>query len=272
MVEKVFFNASMPRSGSTLIQNILAQNPDIYPTPTSPLSDYILNAREVYSNNPNVLAQDEGLMKKSFRNLCKSALKSYFEPLTDRKYAFDKSRAWKSNYSFLSFIMGEEPKMICVVRDLRDVFCSNEKNFRKNPHKAKSLLVGDMSTLLKRVDTWSMSQNFVGDSIDSLMDAIRTGNDKKMLFIKYENLCLYPEKAMERVYDYLELPRFKHDFDNVEQFTQEDDKIHGIFGVHDIRNTVEMLPSDAIQILGKDVCDLIYNNYKWFYDYFGYPY
>jgi len=34
-MEKLFFQSSLPRSGSTMIQNLLSQNPDIYATPTS---------------------------------------------------------------------------------------------------------------------------------------------------------------------------------------------------------------------------------------------
>jgi hypothetical protein len=75
-----------------------------------------------------------------------------------------------------------------------------------------------------------------------------------------------------RIYKYLDIPEYKHDFDNVPQLTHEDDKLHGIFGIHTIRNTVEMLPSDAKEVLGQDVSDWIYNNYKWFFDYFGYNY
>lgn len=269
MVEKVFFNASMPRSGSTLMQNILAQNPDIYPTPTSPLADYISVIRDVYTNNPNVLAQDENEMKKAFQHICKGAINGFFEPLTDRKYVFDKSRAWTPLFDLLNFLMDEEPKVICVVRDLRDVFASNEKNYRKNPHKSR---MPEANTLPKRIDVWASPQNFVGSSIDSLNDAISTGVDKHILFIKYENLCLYPDKAMQKVYEYLNIPHYNHNFDHVAQYTKEDDKIHGIFGVHDIRNTVEMLPSDAHKILGGDVCKWIYNNYKWFYEYFNYKF
>ncbi len=34
-MENIFYQSSLPRAGSTLLQNILAQNPDIYATPTS---------------------------------------------------------------------------------------------------------------------------------------------------------------------------------------------------------------------------------------------
>ena len=35
MDKKVFFQSSLPRAGSTLLQNILGQNPEFYVTPTS---------------------------------------------------------------------------------------------------------------------------------------------------------------------------------------------------------------------------------------------
>ena len=48
---KIFFNSSMPRSGSTLLQNILGNNPDIYSTPTSPVFEFINAAKEIVKNH-----------------------------------------------------------------------------------------------------------------------------------------------------------------------------------------------------------------------------
>lgn len=272
-MKKIFFQSSLPRSGSTLLQNILAQNPDIYATPTSPVADYLSIMREVYTNNPNVLAQNEFEMEKAFKGMCKASIQGYFESITDRHYVVDKSRAWKPNYDFITFINGEKPKIICMVRDLRDIFTSNEKNFRKNPHKARQNFgMGDATTLPKRIDFWASGNNFLGSSIDFLNDSIRTETANNMLLIKYENFCLYPEEAMKRIYDYLQIPFYNHNFDSTPQLTHENDQIHGIFGVHKIRDGVNMNPSDAKQILGNEVCDWIYNNYKWFFDYFSYNY
>ena len=33
--KKIFFQSSLPRAGSTLLQNVMGQNPDFYVTPTS---------------------------------------------------------------------------------------------------------------------------------------------------------------------------------------------------------------------------------------------
>src|SRR5687768_5831702 len=47
----IFFNSSLPRSGSTLMQNILAQNPQFYCSPTSGVIGALGMARAQYSEN-----------------------------------------------------------------------------------------------------------------------------------------------------------------------------------------------------------------------------
>jgi sulfotransferase len=76
--------------------------------------------------------------------------------------------------------------------------------------------------------------------------------------------------TMRKIYEYLELPYFAHDFDNIEQVTKEDDEVYGMFGDHKIRKKLEPVRSKAKELLGKDVTDWIYNNYKWFFDHFNY--
>ena len=58
---------------------------------------------------------------------------------------------------------------------------------------------------------------------------------------------------MERVYEYLGLPFYQHDFNNVEQVTFEDDSVHGL-DLHTIRSKVEPVKDDSEEILGKSLC------------------
>jgi len=272
MEKQLFFQSSLPRSGSTILQNILAQNSDIYATPTSGVLELIFAARQNYTESAEFKAQNKSLMQTSFLNFCNKGLKGYYDAITDKKYVIDKSRGWGIHYDFLKTVLFDEPKIICMVRDLRDVFASMENNFRKNPEEAKSIVNwAEMrgNTVPKRVDIWVQSPP-VGLAIERLQEIIRLGNDKRMLFVKYEDLCLHPETEMTRIYEYLKIPYYKHDFNNVEQTTKEDDSVYGAFGDHVIRNEVKLLPSKAKHLLGKDVCDWLYNNYKWFYDYFKY--
>jgi sulfotransferase len=271
-MEKLFFQSSLPRSGSTLLQNIFAQNPDIYATPTSGVLELIYGARENYSNSPEFIAQDKELMKKGYLSFCKAGMNAFYNSITDKKYVIDKSRGWGIHYDFLSMVMDEEPKIICMIRDLRDVFASMENNFRKNPEKSNSILNWAQMTgtsVPKRVDIWSQSQP-VGLAIERLQEIIRYENDTKILFIKYEDLCLRPETEMIRIYQYLKIPFYNHDFEYIEQVTKEDDEVYGSFGDHNIRNELKLTPSKAKNLLGKQVCDWIYENYRWFFEKFKY--
>ena len=65
-MKQIFFQSSLPRSGSTLLQNILGQNTDFYVTPTSGLLELVYAARNNYSTSPEFKAQDAELMKKGF--------------------------------------------------------------------------------------------------------------------------------------------------------------------------------------------------------------
>ena len=76
---------------------------------------------------------------------------------------------------------------------------------------------------------------------------------------------------MKRVYEYLEIPFFEHDFDNIQQITQEDDTVYGLTNdLHTIRPKLELNTPDYHDVLGKDICEWIYNTYKWYFDTFQY--
>jgi sulfotransferase len=273
MEKKIFFQSSLPRAGSTLLQNIIGQNPDFYVTPTSGVLELAYAVRGNFTSSPEFKAQDQDLMLKGYQAFVSNGFKSFYDAITDKPYVVDKSRGWGVHYDFLNFFY-PNPKIIVMVRDLRDIFCSMEKNFRKNQHKASSLVDhAEMkgTTTPKRIDIWAQSQP-VGMAIERLSEIFRQGLDKNMLFVKFEDLCLYPETEMIRIYEFLGVESFNHDFDNIQQITVEDDEVYGIFGDHKIKNTLELPPSQAKKILGTDVSDWIYNNptWKWFFERFNY--
>lgn len=271
-MEKIFYQSSLPRSGSTLFQNIMAQNPDFYATPTSGVLELIYGARANYTNGAEFKAQDKNLMEKGYQAFCKHGMDGFYNAITNKKYVLDKSRGWGIHHDFLTFIHGEEPKIICLVRDLRDVFASMENNFRKNPEKQNNILdwsKGQGTTVLKRMDIWAQNPP-IGIAMERLSEIFRMGINTKMHFVRFEDLCLYPESTMIQVYQYLGLPYFEHNFDNIEQVTKEDDEIYGAFGDHVIRTKLEPVRSRAIELLGKDVCEWIMKNYEWYFKQFRY--
>jgi sulfotransferase len=273
MVEKIFFQSSMPRALSTTLSNIIGQRPDFYVTPTSGVLELVFAARSNYTNSPEFKAQDSELMKKGFLSFCENGMKGFYNAVTDKPYVLDKSRGW-GVYRPLLDSFYHNPKIICMVRDLKDVLCSYEKIYRKNQHRhdpTRDDLNARGTTVHKRMDEWMNPSNTIGRAVERIFEMIRQGFDDKILFVKAEDLCLHPENQMRRIYEYLEIPHFEHDFDNIQQITQEDDEVYGLgTGLHTIRPKLEMKPSDAKAILGADICEWVYNTYRWYYDKFGY--
>ena len=271
-MKKIYYNSSLPRSGSTLIQNILGQNPSIFVSPTSGLLELVYAARANYTDSPEFKAQDPELMKKAFLNFCNAGMQGYYNSITDKPVVIDKSRGWGVHFNFLSMIIDDKPKIICMVRDLREIISSMEKNFRKSQHQNDKIVNhAEMrgTSTPKRVDIWFNSQP-VGLAVERLNQVIREGIDKDMLFIKFEDLCKNPNEEMRRVYKYLDMEFYQHDFDNVEQITVEDDEVYGVYGDHKIRKKVEPVPVTHNTVLGKDVSNWIFETYKWYFDYFKY--
>lgn len=265
------YNSSMPRAGSTLIQNILGQNPDFYVTPTSGLFEMLTNSRAVYSNGLEFKAQDEKLMEKAWQGYCHGAVYGYFNAITDRPYVVDKCRGWGMERDFINFY-DKDPKIITMIRDPRAVYASLEKKYRKNPQLEHN--IADWNSLTgtttdKRVVHWSNNVP-IGPVMDRLYQVLLDGTHEHILFVKYEELVKNPQGQLDRIYEYLELPTFKHNFNKIDQITHEDDKIYGVFGDHTIRPKIETLKEDFREVLGESSCQMITDNYQWFYEAFDY--
>jgi len=131
MDKQFIFNSSLPRSGSELLQVILHQNPEIYGSPTSPLLGFLEGGRN-HMSMPEIQSQPSELMRGALMSYCKAGMSGFYNSVTDRPIICDKSRGWMLEYEFLTEILGERPKMISMVRDLREVMVSQELKWRAN--------------------------------------------------------------------------------------------------------------------------------------------
>lgn len=256
----IIFNSSMPRSGSTLLQNILGQNPDMHVTPTDGFLELIYGARVNYTNNAEFKAQDSEQMLKAWRGFCNEGMKGYAKGLSDKAHTCIKSRGIGEQYNWFSAFMGEDPKVICMVRNVKSVLASMEKMHRANPEQAQQIHnPSEMRGLTteSRVTQWLQGPP-VGLAMQRFQQMETEGIDKKCLYVQFESLTKNPKYEMERIYKYLGLPNYEHDFQNVEQITQEDDAVYGMApNLHVIRNVVEDIKPDYIDVLGEGLCKWI---------------
>lgn len=274
METTIFYQAGLPRTGSTLLQNIMGQNPLIYVTPTSPVNDLIRAAKEMYNISPEGKAIGAENWKEGFLGFCRGGIKGYFKEFTNKPYIIDKSRFWVPEYNLLNKIY-PNPKIIVTVRDLRAILASNEKNFRKNPEFIDPLIGGGVDAVEtgirtnQRVEIW-VNTHPLKYFLDSLFQSIHEKTYKNFLFVRYEDLCINPEEEIKRIYNYLEIPYYKHNFDNIPQITHEDDSCYPIYANHIIKNQLHKPPSDYEEILEKGTCNWVYDQFKGYFDFFEY--
>jgi sulfotransferase len=274
MPERIFFNSSLPRSGSTLMQNILAQNPRFYCSPTSGLVAAMHMARVQFEQAAAFKAQDREVVRKGHAGFMRGALRGYYEAITDKPVVVDKSRIWLLYYEWLDFFW-PNPKLIVCIRDIRSILSSTEKLYRKSREhdagqtEAPSSQILGMLGVNNRVGTW-MAGNPVGLGVIGLIDAMQKGTIKHAHGVRFEDLTRSPKSVMAKVYEYLEEPAFEHDFENVEQVTKEDDDQYSFIGDHNIRRKVEPVPLDYRQVLGDELSAHVVASFPLFYKTF-YP-
>lgn len=266
---RIFFNSSLPRSGSTLLQNVLAQNPDFYCSQTSGLLELLYAARQNYTTLDEFKLKESGYFDKAWHGFCKGAMEGFYSGLTDRKYIVDKSRGWQYYHAWLEQFY-PNPKLIFCVRDLRSIISSMEKMHRRNAHlhdPADNPAQMNFVTVDQRVGHW-MAAPPVGLAIQRLMDAVQKGSHRKFFFFVYERFMESPEFEMRNLYAYLGLDYFLHDFKAVKQVVTENDNVHGVYGDHVIRSNVAPLEEDWDQILGSGISQALVDRNRWFYDMF----
>jgi sulfotransferase len=268
--QRIVFNSSLPRSGSTLLQNILAQNPRFYCSATSGVMNLLLAARGQFSAAPMFKAQDPAVMRAGFLGFCRLGLEGFYAGITDKPVCLDKHRAWFHYYDWLNAFY-PRPKILVCVRDLRAILGSMEKLFRGNRHlhdPADSEERMNMTTVTNRLTHW-LNSNPVGLTVLRLLEAMQTGTIDHFHVVRYEDLTAEPAATLRKVYAYLGEPEFRHDFDHVAQATREDDSQFTFYGDHRIRERVQPRPADYNEVLGRDLADMVRANnpdfYKAFY-------
>lgn len=251
MKKTYHFIAGMPRAGSTLLCNILAQNPRFHATGTSGIMDIMFGVRNSWKNliefkaSPN----DTALLR-----VLRGILDNYYDDV-DKPVVFDKCRGWLSLLEMAETVLERKAKVLVPVRDIRDILASFEKLWREN---SKTAQVGQegahyfkFQTVEGRTETWMNPDQPVGLAYNRIKDAAIRGYLDRMYFVDFNNLTSNPKEELKRIYDFLEEEYFKHDFENVIQVTWEDDSVHGFKGLHDIRSKVAPIEPQWPKVLGK---------------------
>ena len=121
----IYFLAGLPRSGSTLLANILAQHPHFHVTPTSGIVDMLVRVRNGWDENDAFRAMDRHISEQVKETVLKAMLQAYFSHV-EQSVCIDKNRYWAEFLEMAAALVGgrDRVKVLVTVRDLRDVLAS----------------------------------------------------------------------------------------------------------------------------------------------------
>lgn len=218
-MKTLHFCSGLPRSGSTVLMNILQQNPEIFTTTTDPLP-FILHKKILVRSryNEQTQAMDQYQANAAYRGLVRGGAQGWYEGLTKKSTVISKGRNWGDLHHLFP-----ESKILVVVRDLRDIV----ESFDRVNTKLDTLSSLSNSDILYNSMPTEQKFSYYFDEDSSLKVALSaevkkymhlfSDNRHKIKFVRYEDFIKDPIQMLHNIYDFLDLEYYEHDLNNIQQ-------------------------------------------------------
>jgi len=237
-VKNFYFLSGYSRSGNTLLSSVLNQNKNITVTPNSCVVEIMYDLFKMYESSwIKNLPEFSGL-----NNVTIKLLENYYEHI-DSKFIFERG-AWGTPYN-LSMLqrLNHQPKFLLLARPLVEVLASYVKV--QKPKDVENFIYNVMHPDVgKLYFDWQSTSNIIK-------------TNQNYLLIKYDDLVNNTEEKMKEIYNYFNIPEFKHVFQNVEQFNyngvEYDDSVFESPNLHKIRSDIKKEDYDIEKYLPREI-------------------
>ncbi len=264
---KFFYLAGLPRTGSTVLGEILNQNENIHVSPASPLSEIIGEVLIKWRSDTVTLRayKHPEQLPNVWRGIREGLYQHRPEPCI-----IDKSWAWHMSDPINSTreILGEEMKVICTVDNIIDCLASFIMLIRSNPDyvsyideylQTQRLVPSDENRCLALMDPRIGTS--VGWCYENLKKTWQGKNRKNLLLVERVDLVKNPDAVLKRIYEFLEIPEMavwadgkKHYYDSIEkEITENDGAAYGIPNLHQLGPKLRDRTWKAKEVLGSQL-------------------
>lgn len=228
--------SGLPRSGSTLLCQILNINPEFQATQTSPLIEMLNAQQSIFSHSPSFRAVDRIQYYESFTGAQKAFLSAFYE----KEYiVFDKNRMWPMSLMKVDEILGHsKAKILWTYRRPAHCLASMENQHRKYPLiQYPDEPQVPMTTIDQRMNSWTGDNGIMTAPVMALNDAVNMGYGNRIHIVNYKDLCTNTQEVMNDIHEFLGLDPHEydqHDFKDLRQTTKEHDNLYNYKFPHDI--------------------------------------
>lgn len=198
--------AGLPRAGSTLLCQLLAEHPEIQcEGHSSPLCNALLMLRRSISDDTFMLSQLDVQFDAIYANL-RTAMQGFlhgWHANAHKPTVVDKNRAWLHSIELL-LALDPKAKVLVPIRDLTQVYGSIEAQHQK------TILLDFIDHLadfdrLGRADQLFAKDKAIGaplSSIQAVQDLPQAVRDR-IYFVRFEDLMARPVETMAQIYQWL---------------------------------------------------------------------
>ena len=237
-----YFISGLPRSGSTLLSAILKQNPEFYADISSPVYSVfqeIISSLSLSENRINISEQRR-------KNSLKGFIDGYYKDI-DRSVVFDSNRSWTAKTSLLK-TMFPNTKIICCVRDIAWILDSFERIANQNSLSTNTLVDDDVGHCVETRCMSMMDPKKSGQVYKPLkhLEEGLLANPSMIHLVEYERLCKNPEQEIKKIYNFIGVDYYNHDFNNVVYTNESFDLSFGIKDLHTVQNQVQWKTRNTI--------------------------
>jgi sulfotransferase len=261
----------LPRAGSTLVCQLLSHHPDLYcPGNSSPLAHLLGNMRSQVSNDAFLLSQLDTNYDQVYRRLLntyRGMINGWFEECSEA-VVVDKNRAWLGMIDIASVIDPECRFVVCL-RELGQLFGSIEVQHQKtvlldsSDNTAGMTPYGRATAYFKDGGLVASCLSNIESSIEDLSESLRS----RIYYLKYEGLMANPLATMQQLSEFLQLPLFEFDPNNLRTLAGEADSHYRYKFTHTTHD--HLRPASEYRIPERTRLGLI-GQHNWFYRVF-YP-
>jgi len=246
-MKEFFFLAGMQRSGATIISQILNQNPDIWVSPASPLFRMMVTQSQSHNELENIDYNRSAAIDDVI-----ATIPHAFYQDKSTKYIIDKNLNWTSptGVEVICKDITKNIKIICPVRNVLDVLVSFDTIINAHPDSKNNQMdeqvlattFADKPLADRRADFLMQHDKDVSLSLNFMKHALIPEYRHLFHFVDYDDFVNNPQEEINKIYEYLAIPQFNHEFKNVKDISGiSEDSLTRIKHLHTIRPTVQKI-------------------------------
>ena len=270
-MQQLHYCLGLPRTCSSVIMNILNENPRIFTTGTCCMPYFIEACQQRSGEVSEFIALDKDVLNKSYINFLRQGMRGWFEAMTDKPIVFSKSRIW-SEWFPTTFAIDPNSKYLVILRDLRDIICSFESLVWKYPHVNTLKILNE--PFEKRMELYCTDTfSNIGRPLQNLphVAEVAQKNPNNFFLLRHEDFNEKPRETLQMIYQWLGEPNFEHDFDNIPKPDYyEHDTVYRSLVNHKTRTKLEKLEPRWPKVMNEEQSRGVIENNRWYYEIF-YP-